>query len=150
MIKIADLMKSSGVAFGTSGARGTVQAMTNPVCYAYTLGFLQAMQAEGVLSPGSAVLIAGDLRSSTPRILAAVARAVDVPPGEAEPALAVEVDAVEAVLELAEVLRVTPEDDRGDECQVVVDPEMEGLKHDLLELLFKFISGSQNPAHLII
>ena len=76
MIKIADLMQSSGVAFGTSGARGTVQAMTNPVCYAYTCAFLQAMQADGVIRPAAELIIAGDLRPSTPRILAAVARAI--------------------------------------------------------------------------
>ncbi|MFQ5644219.1 MAG: phosphomannomutase [Thiogranum sp.] len=77
MIKIADLMQSSGVGFGTSGARGTVEAMTNSVCYAYTLAFVQAMQAEGVIEPGSGIVLAGDLRPSTPRILAAVARAVE-------------------------------------------------------------------------
>jgi len=75
MIKIEDLMQSSGVGFGTSGARGTVEAMSNSVCYAYTLAFLQAMQTEGVIQPGSEVVLAGDLRASTPRILAAVARA---------------------------------------------------------------------------
>ena len=67
MIKIADLMQSSGVTFGTSGARGTVQAMTDPVCYAYTRAFLQAMEAEGVIQPASEVVLAGDLRPSTPR-----------------------------------------------------------------------------------
>ena len=73
---ISELMASSGVGFGTSGARGTVEAMTNPVCYAYTSGFLQAMSAGGVIRPGSTVMLAGDLRPSTGRILAAVARAV--------------------------------------------------------------------------
>jgi len=73
---ISELMAASGVAFGTSGARGTVEAMTNPVCYAYTQGFLQAMSADGVIQAGSSVLLAGDLRPSTGRILAAVARAV--------------------------------------------------------------------------
>ncbi|MGI9321728.1 MAG: phosphomannomutase, partial [Thiogranum sp.] len=73
MIKIADLMHSSGVGFGTSGARGTVEAMDNPVCYAYSCAFLQAMQAEGVIQAGSKVVLAGDLRPSTPRMLAAVA-----------------------------------------------------------------------------
>jgi len=75
-MKIDDLMTSSGVAFGTSGARGTVEAMTNPVCYAYTQGFLQAMQAQSRISAGDAVYLAGDLRPSTGRILAAVACAV--------------------------------------------------------------------------
>ncbi|HFD79172.1 MAG TPA: phosphomannomutase [Gammaproteobacteria bacterium] len=77
MPRIDDLMQSSGVAFGTSGARGTVAAMTNPVCYAYTRAFLQAMQESGVTKPGATVVLAGDLRPSTPRILAAVARAID-------------------------------------------------------------------------
>ena len=76
MVEIASLMERSGVAFGTSGARGTVEAMTNPVCYAYTLGFLQALASDGVIKAASSVLLAGDLRPSTGRILAAVARAV--------------------------------------------------------------------------
>jgi len=75
-MKIDDLMTSSGVAFGTSGARGTVEAMTNPVCYAYTQAFLQAMQAQSAISSGDAVYLSGDLRPSTGRILAAVTRAV--------------------------------------------------------------------------
>jgi phosphomannomutase len=77
MIKIADLMQSSGVGFGTSGARGTVEAMTNSVCYAYTVAFLQAMRANEVIQPGSQIVLAGDLMPSTPRILSAVARAVE-------------------------------------------------------------------------
>ena len=75
-MKIDDLMTSSGVGFGTSGARGTVEAMTNPVCYAYTQAFLQAMQAQSAISSGDAVYLSGDLRPSTGRILAAVTRAV--------------------------------------------------------------------------
>jgi phosphomannomutase len=50
--------------------------MTDPVCYAYTRGFLQALANDAVIEPGSTVLLAGDLRASTARILAAVARAV--------------------------------------------------------------------------
>ncbi len=38
---IDDLMAESGVGFGTSGARGLVEAMTDRVCYAYALGFVQ-------------------------------------------------------------------------------------------------------------
>lgn len=75
-MQIDELMTSSGVAFGTSGARGTVEAMTNPVCHAYTTGFLQAMQAQSFVQPGQQVFVAGDLRASTGRILAAVVRAV--------------------------------------------------------------------------
>ena len=75
-IEIASLMAASGVGFGTSGARGPVAAMSDRVCYAYTLGFLQYLSANGRLSNNRHVAIAGDLRSSTPRIMAAAALAV--------------------------------------------------------------------------
>ena len=74
---IDDLMSSSGVGFGTSGARGLVSAMTDRVCYAYTLGFLQHLRQQQILQPGMRVGIAGDLRASTPAIMAACAAAVD-------------------------------------------------------------------------
>lgn len=73
--QIADLMQQSGVGFGTSGARGRVADMTPPVCYAYTRAFLQHLESGQDLRPGSRVAIAGDLRPSTPDIMAAVARA---------------------------------------------------------------------------
>ena len=74
---IDDLMASSGVGFGTSGARGLVGAMTDRVCYAYTLGFLQHLRQQGLLESGQRVGIAGDLRASSPAIMAACAAAVD-------------------------------------------------------------------------
>ena len=74
---IDDLMASSGVGFGTSGARGLVAAMTDRVCYAYTLGFLQHLRQQGLIQPGMRVGIAGDLRDSTPAIMAACSAAVD-------------------------------------------------------------------------
>ncbi len=73
---VRDLMQESGVAFGTSGARGLVSAMTDRVCYGYTLGFLQYMAEQGEFASGGEVALAGDLRPSSPRILAACARAV--------------------------------------------------------------------------
>lgn len=73
---VSELMDRSGVAFGTSGARGNVEAMTPNVCYAYTQAFIRTMEADGAISPGGDILLAGDLRPSTPRILAAVSRAV--------------------------------------------------------------------------
>jgi len=73
---VSDLMRQSGVAFGTSGARGLVSAMTDRVCHGYTLGFLQFMIEDGAWAKGGRVAIAGDLRPSTPRILAACAQAV--------------------------------------------------------------------------
>ncbi len=75
-IKIDDLMQKSGVSFGTSGARGTVEAMTDPICYAYTRAFLQTLEGQRLVSQGATVVIAGDLRSSTPQIMNAVAAAV--------------------------------------------------------------------------
>jgi phosphomannomutase len=75
-MRIGDLMSESGVGFGTSGARGLAEAMTDRVCYAYTAGFLQYLLAAGVATPGCEVALAGDLRPSTGRILAACARAV--------------------------------------------------------------------------
>lgn len=74
-ISIAEIMQNSHVDFGTSGARGRVVDMTPAVCYAYTRGFLQYLAASCGLEPGSRVAIAGDLRASTPDIMAACARA---------------------------------------------------------------------------
>lgn len=73
---VENLMADSGVAFGTSGARGTVEAMTDRVCYGYTQGFLSYLEAQGDYPEGGRVALAGDLRPSTPRILAACARAI--------------------------------------------------------------------------
>jgi phosphomannomutase len=76
-LAIADLMASSGVKFGTSGARGLVTDLTDRVAYAYTLGFLQYLRAASpVPGAGGAVAIGGDLRPSTGRIMDAVGRAV--------------------------------------------------------------------------
>ncbi len=76
MITVQDLMRESGVAFGTSGARGMVAAMTDRVCYGYTRGLLAYMAEEGEFTPGMRVALAGDLRTSTPRILGACIAAI--------------------------------------------------------------------------
>ncbi|MEA3387831.1 phosphomannomutase [Sphingobium sp. CCH11-B1] len=81
-VSIADLMTQSGVAFGTSGARGLVSAMTDRVCFAYSCAFLQHLAAIGQFAPGKAVAIAGDLRPSSPRIMAACAAAIEHMAGE--------------------------------------------------------------------
>ncbi|MEY6430908.1 phosphomannomutase [Thioalkalicoccus limnaeus] len=75
-MRIDDLMSKTGVAFGTSGARGLVAAMTDQVCYLYVLGFLQYLREQGELGDSGEVGIAGDLRPSSPRIMAACAEAV--------------------------------------------------------------------------
>lgn len=72
--EIKQLMAQTGVAFGTSGARGLACEMTDLVCYAYTKGFLQYLESVGELTePGTEVAIAGDFRPSTGCIMAAVA-----------------------------------------------------------------------------
>lgn len=73
---VAELMSSSGVAFGTSGARGLVTAMTDRICHGYVTGFLQYMAECGAWTAGRRVALAGDLRPSSPRILTACAQAV--------------------------------------------------------------------------
>jgi phosphomannomutase len=77
-ISIQELMARSGVAFGTSGARGLATAMTDRVCYAYTKGFLQYLESIGELRrAGESVAVGGDFRPSTDRVMAAVCRAAD-------------------------------------------------------------------------
>jgi len=71
-ISIQQVMQNSGVQFGTSGARGLVLSMTDEVCFAYTLAFLQAIQAK----KGQHIALATDLRPSSPTIAAAVAAAI--------------------------------------------------------------------------
>lgn len=72
-ISIKHLMAESGVAFGTSGARGLVAQMTDQVCMAYTLAFLRHLESQG--QEGRTFLVGGDRRPSTPRIMTAVAEA---------------------------------------------------------------------------
>ena len=76
-MKIAQWMQHSGVAFGTSGARGLVTAMTDAVCFAYTVGYLKHLATLGEFAPGTQVAVAGDLRPSTPRILRACVAAIE-------------------------------------------------------------------------
>ena len=75
---IAELMETSGVKFGTSGARGLVVDMTDMVCYAYTAGFIQHLEQSGDLpSTDRRIAFAGDLRPSTDGIMRAVAKGIE-------------------------------------------------------------------------
>lgn len=65
------IVATSGVQFGTSGARGLVSSMSDEVCYAYAQSFLRA-----VASTAGTVVLGHDLRPSSPAIAAACARAV--------------------------------------------------------------------------
>lgn len=71
-VAVQSLMDSSGVRFGTSGARGRVADMTDEVCFAYASAFLGAVSADK-----GAVALAMDLRPSSPRIAAACAAAIE-------------------------------------------------------------------------
>jgi phosphomannomutase len=84
-VLISDLMASSGVPFGTSGARGRVHDMTDRVCFAYTCAFLQHLTQVGHFAAGTQVAVAGDLRPSTPRITEACAAAIEHMGGECDP-----------------------------------------------------------------
>ncbi len=64
-------MDSSGVRFGTSGARGLVADLTDEVSFAYTSAFLKAIAATS-----GRVALAMDLRPSSPGIAAACAAAI--------------------------------------------------------------------------
>ncbi len=72
-ISIRDVMKSSGVAFGTSGARGLVSSMTDEVCAAYAMAFLSVTSKSFTINR---IAIGIDLRPSSPRIAKACASAL--------------------------------------------------------------------------
>jgi phosphomannomutase len=75
-VRIADLMRQSGVGFGTSGARGLASDMIDEVCYAYTTAFIQYLERSGELEGSGIIGVGGDLRPSTGRIMRAVAKAI--------------------------------------------------------------------------
>jgi phosphomannomutase len=65
-------LAQGGAAFGTSGVRGKVEALTDRVCYGYTAAFLAHV---GPRVPGRTFALGHDLRPSSPRIAAACATA---------------------------------------------------------------------------
>lgn len=72
-INIRELMKSSGVTFGTSGTRGLVDRMTDEVCAAYVTAFIE-VTARGFQF--KKIALGMDLRPSSPGIAAACAQAI--------------------------------------------------------------------------
>ena len=75
-VRINDMMARSGVTFGTSGARGLADHMTDRVCYAYTAAFVQYLEEQKELDVPGVIAVGGDLRASTDRIMKAAGRAV--------------------------------------------------------------------------
>lgn len=70
-MKLSEISQQSGVAFGTSGARGLVSSMNAGLCGAYTQAFLQAVAAKA-----TEVVLGHDLRPSSPAISAACVQAI--------------------------------------------------------------------------
>ncbi|PKY11121.1 phosphomannomutase [Acidithiobacillus marinus] len=68
-------------AFGTSGLRGLVSDLTDQVVYVHVRAFLRYLRDIGEFRQGDQVVLGGDLRPSTPRILAASWAAVLVEGG---------------------------------------------------------------------
>lgn len=66
--KISEVLVQSGVAFGTSGARGLVEQFTDDVCAAFAAAFLCVMREQGEVSQ---VAIGLDRRPSSPGMAAA-------------------------------------------------------------------------------
>ena len=69
---MSDLLSKNSVRFGTSGVRGLVTEMTDELCFAFTLAFLQTIAPK----KGSYICLSMDLRPSSPNIAAACAAAI--------------------------------------------------------------------------
>ncbi|GEK52239.1 phosphomannomutase [Vreelandella venusta] len=72
------IIQDSGIAFGTSGARGLVEQFTDEVCAAFTVAFISAMRTS---FPVERIALGMDRRPSSPAMAAActsAARAMEV------------------------------------------------------------------------
>jgi phosphomannomutase len=77
MDRIEEKMKRhTPLRFGTSGLRDTADKLTDMEVCINVRGFIRFLRERGEAVPGGPVAVAGDLRSSTPRIIAAVAAAI--------------------------------------------------------------------------
>src|SRR3546814_17768317 len=70
-----DVIRASGIGFGTSGARGRVDDLSDEACAAFVLAFVSVA---GKRSDFGRIAVGWDLRPSRPRIAAAVMGAVRV------------------------------------------------------------------------
>lgn len=84
MISVQTLSAAQGIAFGTSGLRGLVSALTPELCYAYTTAFIQAICSQSALSasissplPIKKIALGMDLRPSSPAIAKACGLAIE-------------------------------------------------------------------------
>lgn len=70
---VGQILRDSGVGFGTSGARGLVDALTDDACAAFVHAFVTVMRRDFRFAR---VALGMDLRPSSPRIAAACAAAI--------------------------------------------------------------------------
>jgi phosphomannomutase len=66
----------SSLKFGTSGLRGLVSELVGAPAYAYARAFCETIREDAAAGPGGTVMIARDLRASSPGIAALCAQAV--------------------------------------------------------------------------
>ena len=70
-------LAQGGAGFGTSGVRGTVEALTDRVCFAYAAAFLDTIVERDASGGDRVVAIGHDLRPSSPRMVAACVAACE-------------------------------------------------------------------------
>lgn len=74
-VKLSEIGDKSNIKFGTSGLRGLVEAMTEEICYAYTIAFLQLLKKK--YNPFNALVLGHDLRPSSPKISSFIVSALN-------------------------------------------------------------------------
>jgi len=75
-ISIIDLKNKTGVGFGTSGIRDLIVNLSDETVYSYTIAFLKQADKLGEFANNNQVVIAGDRRLSTDRIMMVVSKAI--------------------------------------------------------------------------
>lgn len=68
--------QTNSVKFGTSGVRGLVTEMTDECCWLYVSAFIQHLKKSHRFNDGDKIAVAGDLRPSTPKIMAITIQAI--------------------------------------------------------------------------
>lgn len=71
---VAEIINNSGISFGTSGARGLVEQLTDEVCAAFTVGFIESLKGKYTTQR---VALSIDRRPSSRQMAAACAGAAN-------------------------------------------------------------------------